>query len=99
MRAINEDQCHQDPGFLGQPEASDLRAELSGAAQARAAARRAPAQIRAALRCPGSLNALGRCATGGSSTSFADGNAGGLDHAPPFLGLGPDVVAKLSRRV
>ncbi len=34
MRAIDEDQRHQDQGFLGQPSARDLRAELSGAAQA-----------------------------------------------------------------
>jgi hypothetical protein len=49
MRAIDEDQCRQDQGFLGQPETRDLRAKLSGAAQARTATGGAPAQIRATL--------------------------------------------------
>jgi hypothetical protein len=49
MRAIDEDQCHQDQGFLGQPEARNLRAELSGLAQARAATGGALAQICATL--------------------------------------------------
>jgi hypothetical protein len=49
MRAVDEDQCRQDQGFLGEPEARDLCAEFSGAAQARATIGRAPPQICATL--------------------------------------------------
>ena len=50
MRAIDEDQCHQDPGSLGQPAACDLRPQFQIAAEARAATGRASAQIYAALK-------------------------------------------------
>jgi hypothetical protein len=49
MRAIDEDQCYQDQGFMGQPAARDLRPQFQVVAQARTATVRAPAQDGVAL--------------------------------------------------